>query len=150
MQISLLCIQKNDPSYQPLNDKFIKLISKYASIKDICVFNAKINAAQKQGQIKAQQSYTEHLKPYKKGFCVILHEEGKSLSSAQFAQFLADKNELSFFIGGAYGFEESFIQSFDLSLSLSNFTLAHHLAKILLLEQIYRAFCINTKHPYHK
>lgn len=150
MQISLLCIQKNDPLYQPLNDKFIKLISNYASIKDICVFNAKINAAQKQGQIKAQQSYTEHLKPYKKGFCVILHEEGKSLSSTEFAKFLADKNELSFFIGGAYGFEKSFTQSFDLSLSLSDFTLAHHLAKILLLEQIYRAFCINAKHPYHK
>ncbi len=145
-----MCIQKNESLYQPLNDKFIKLISNYASIKDICVFNAKINAAQKQGQNAAQQSYTEHLKPYKKGFCVILHETGKSLSSVEFAKFLADKSELSFFIGGAYGFEKSFIQSFDLALSLSEFTLAHQLAKILLLEQIYRAFCINAKHPYHK
>lgn len=150
MQISLVCIQKNESLYQPLNDKFIKLISNFASIKDICVFNAKINAAQKQGQIAAQQSYTEHLKPYKKGFCVILHENGKSLSSVEFAKFLADKNELSFFIGGAFGFEKSFVESFDFSLSLSHFTLAHQLAKILLLEQIYRAFCINAKHPYHK
>ena len=145
-----MCIQKNESLYQPLNDKFIKLISNFASIKDICVFNAKINAAQKQGQIAAQQSYTEHLKPYKKGFCVILHENGKSLSSVEFAKFLADKNELSFFIGGAFGFEKSFVESFDFSLSLSHFTLAHQLAKILLLEQIYRAFCINAKHPYHK
>lgn len=145
-----MCIQKNESLYQPLNEKFIKLISNYASIKDICVFNAKINAAQKQGQIPAQQSYTEHLKPYKKGFCVILHEEGKRLSSAEFAEFLAGKNELSFFIGGAYGFEKSFIKSFDFALSLSEFTLAHQLAKLVLLEQIYRAFCINAKHPYHK
>lgn len=150
MHITLISIQKNEHIYQPLNDKYIKLISHFASIKDICVFNAKIGSAQKQGQIKAQQSYAEHLKPYKKGFCVILHEEGKEFSSFELAQFLQDKNELSFFIGGAFGFEQSFVNSFDLSLSLSRLTLAHHLAKILLLEQIYRACCINSKHPYHK
>lgn len=150
MNITLISIQKNECIYQPLNDKYIKLISHFASVKDICVFNAKINSAQKQGQIQAQRSYTEYLSPYKKGFCIILHEEGKEFSSLNLAQLLQDKNELSFFIGGAFGFEQSFVSGFDLNLSLSRLTLAHHLAKILLLEQIYRACCINHKHPYHK
>lgn len=150
MQVNLICVEKNESLFQALNDKYIKLISNFATIKELSIFNTQIKLAQKQGQIQAQKSYTKHLSPYKKGFCVILHEEGKSLSSLEFAKFLQDKNEISFFIGGAFGFEKSFIESFDLSLSLSAFTLAHHLAKIILLEQIYRAFCINSKHPYHK
>lgn len=150
LHLALICIEKNDTLFKPLNDKYLKLLSPFATVKEISVFNAKINLAQKQGQIQAQKAYSEYLMPYKKGFCVILHEEGKSFSSVQFANFLQDKNELSFFIGGAFGFEKSFIESFDLSLSLSSFTLAHHLVKTVLLEQIYRAFCINYKHPYHK
>lgn len=150
MQINLFSIQKNDEDFERLNEKYTKLITHFTNFKDKCIFNAKINTAQKQGQKEARKSYTEHLNPYKKGFCVILHERGKELNSYEFAKLLQDKNELSFFIGGAYGLDEDFVQSFDLSLSLSPLTLAHQLVKVLLLEQIYRGFCINTKHPYHK
>ncbi|MBK1973915.1 23S rRNA (pseudouridine(1915)-N(3))-methyltransferase RlmH, partial [Campylobacter sp. TTU-622] len=45
---------------------------------------------------------------------------------------------------------KEFINTLDFSLCFSSFTLAHQLVKILLLEQIYRAFCINFNHPYHK
>ena len=79
-----------------------------------------------------------------------MDENGKEFTSDEFATLLRDKNELCFFIGGAYGFERDFLAEFDLVLSLSKLTLAHHLAKILLLEQLYRGFCILNKHPYHK
>ncbi|ELB6159796.1 23S rRNA (pseudouridine(1915)-N(3))-methyltransferase RlmH, partial [Campylobacter jejuni] len=72
------------------------------------------------------------------------------LTSIEFAKLIQDKNELSFFIGGAYGLREEFNQSLDFRLSLSKLTLAHQFVKTLLLEQIYRAFCINNNHPYHK
>lgn len=150
MQIAVFSITKNIDEFKALNEKYFKLISRFAEFKDICLFNAKINQAQKQGKQFAQKSYTEHLSAYKKGFCVALHERGKQLTSEEFAQILEDKNELSFFIGGAYGFEESFVKSFDLALCLSKLTLAHHFVKTMLLEQIYRGFCINHKHPYHK
>ena len=150
MQISLFCVQKNAPEFSALNEKFIKLISNFAEFKEFCIFNAKINAAQKSGKTAAQKSYSEALKPYKKGFCVALDESGKEFSSEEFSQILEGKNELSFFIGGAYGFERGFLAEFDLVLSLSRLTLAHQLAKILLLEQLYRGFCILQKHPYHK
>lgn len=86
----------------------------------------------------------------KKGYCIALDEKGKDLTSIEFAKLIQDKNELSFFIGGAYGLREEFNQSLDFRLSLSKLTLAHQFVKTLLLEQIYRAFCINNNHPYHK
>lgn len=150
MRISLFCIQKNAAEFAPLNEKFAKLVSNYAKLEQLCVFNAKINAAQKQGKLAAQQSYAEHLKPYKKGFCVVLDESGKEFTSVEFANLLKDKSEISFFIGGAFGFDKGFLSEFDLVLSLSKLTLAHQMAKILLLEQLYRGFCILHKHPYHK
>ncbi len=150
MRISLFCIQKNAAEFAPLNEKFAKLVSNYAKLEQLCVFNAKINTAQKQGQLAAQQSYAEYLKPYKKGFCVVLDESGKEFTSVEFANLLKDKGEISFFIGGAFGFDKGFLSEFDLVLSLSKLTLAHQMAKILLLEQLYRGFCILHKHPYHK
>ncbi|MPB27812.1 23S rRNA (pseudouridine(1915)-N(3))-methyltransferase RlmH, partial [Campylobacter jejuni] len=85
-----------------------------------------------------------------KGFCIVLDERGKELTSVEFAKLIADKNNLNFFIGGAYGLRDEFNQRLEFRLSLSKLTLAHQFVKILLLEQIYRAFCINSNHPYHK
>ena len=150
MQINIFSIQKNVLDFKILSDKYIKLISNFANIKDFFIFNNKINQAQKLGVSFAQKSYEEHLIPYKKNFCIILHERGKKYNSLEFANIIKNKNEISFFIGGAFGFSEEFIKSFDMVISLSRMTLAHNLAKIILLEQLYRAFCINSNHPYHK
>ncbi|TQR31279.1 23S rRNA (pseudouridine(1915)-N(3))-methyltransferase RlmH [Campylobacter sp. MIT 99-7217] len=150
MQINVFSIQKNSLEFKESEEKYIKFISKFALLKDISLFNNKIANAQKIGAKEAKKSYEEQLKPYKKGFCVVLDERGKELNSLEFSNLLSDKNELSFFIGGAFGLEEEFIKSFDLALSLSRLTLAHQFVKILLLEQIYRGFCIKYKHPYHK
>ncbi|TEY25420.1 23S rRNA (pseudouridine(1915)-N(3))-methyltransferase RlmH, partial [Campylobacter sp. CH185] len=123
---------------------------KYATLKEINVFNKKIALAQNLNAIEAKKSYEEAFMPYKKGYCITLDERGKELTSIEFAKLIQDKNELSFFIGGAYGLREEFNQSLDFRLSLSKLTLAHQFVKTLLLEQIYRAFCINNNHPYHK
>ena len=150
MKLFVYSIQKNSSEFNPLNEKFTKLLLNFTNFYDLCLFNKQINLAQKQGKNAAQRAYSEVLKPYKKGFCVILDESGKEFTSPEFATLLKDKNELCFFIGGAYGFEKSFLSEFDLVLSLSRLSLAHHLAKILLLEQLYRGFCILNNHPYHK
>ena len=81
---------------------------------------------------------------------MVLDEGGKEFTSVEFANLLKDKGEISFFIGGAFGFDKGFLSEFDLVLSLSKLTLAHQMPKILLLEQLYRGFCILHKHPYHK
>lgn len=116
------------------------------------IFSQKGQILQKQdpAKIAVQKAYADALKPYKKGFCVILHERGEQFSSVEFSQILTQRAEISFFIGGAFGFEDEFVSEFDLALSLTRLTLAHEMAKIVLLEQIYRGFCIAKNHPYHK
>ncbi|MBF7045367.1 23S rRNA (pseudouridine(1915)-N(3))-methyltransferase RlmH [Campylobacter volucris] len=151
MQIQIISIQKNNnDEFYKLDEHYTKLIKKFVNFNQICVFNNKIANAQNTNANEAKKAYTQALNPYKKGFCIALDEKGKEFTSAEFASFLQDKNEISFFIGGAYGFEKTFLDQMDINIALSKMTLAHKFAKTMLLEQIYRAFCINTNHPYHK
>ncbi len=149
MQIKIFYIQKDD-EFSIFKEKYTKLISKYATLTENNLLNKNILKAQNLGNLEAKKSYEQAFLPHKKGFCIVLDERGEELSSLEFASLIKDKNLLNFFIGGAFGLREEFVKSFDFSLSLSRLTLAHQFAKILLLEQIYRAFCIEHKHPYHK
>lgn len=85
-------------------------------------------------------------------FTVALDERGKFLSSEGFARFL-EKNglkEIAFILGGPYGLDEKLKEEAEFCLSLSPMTLAHGMARLLLLEQIYRAFTLLRGEPYHK
>ena len=85
---------------------------------------------------------------------VALDERGKSLSSVELAQFVAraqqQSRDLLFVIGGDEGLAQSLVQSAELTLSLSKMTLPHRLARLVLVEQIYRAFTVIRGEPYHK
>jgi 23S rRNA (pseudouridine1915-N3)-methyltransferase len=85
---------------------------------------------------------------------VILDSRGKQLSSEELAEFIRghqDRNPapLVFAIGPADGFSDELRRQADFTLSLGKMTLAHELARIVLLEQTYRAFTILKGHPYH-
>jgi len=149
LQINIYHIQRND-EFKALSEKYFKLISKYATLKEINLWNKQINKTQAKNHIQAKKSYEQAFSPYKKDFCIVLDEKGKELNSKEFSKVITDKNTLNFFIGGAYGLSEEFIQDSDLCLSLSRMTLAHGFVKFFLLEQLYRAFCIKYNHPYHK
>ncbi|MFZ3245991.1 MAG: 23S rRNA (pseudouridine(1915)-N(3))-methyltransferase RlmH [Candidatus Acidiferrales bacterium] len=86
---------------------------------------------------------------------VLLDAQGKQLTSTQFANWLGglrDRGvrELIFLCGGAEGFPEELRRRADQAISLSPLTMSHELARVLLAEQIYRAFTILTGHPYAK
>ena len=89
-----------------------------------------------------------------KSTLILLDSRGKQLSSEEFAQFLGDYQDrnplpLVFAVGAADGFSEAARAAAQFTLSLGKMTLAHELARIVLLEQIYRAFTILKGHPYH-
>lgn len=89
-----------------------------------------------------------------KSTLVLLDPRGKEFSSEQFAKFLGDYQErnpstLVFAIGGADGFSNATRSAAQYTISLGKLTLAHELARVVLLEQIYRAFTILKRHPYH-
>ncbi len=85
---------------------------------------------------------------------IALDLDGKTPDSAAFAAMLASWREsgrpLAFVIGGAEGLERRIIERADAVLSLGRLTLPHLLARAVLAEQLYRAQCILTGHPYHR
>lgn len=85
---------------------------------------------------------------------VALDERGKSLSSVDFAKWLGRQQDsgrdVAFIIGGDEGLSEEVRAKAALTLSLSAMTLPHRLARLVLLEQVYRAFSILRGEPYHK
>jgi 23S rRNA (pseudouridine1915-N3)-methyltransferase len=85
---------------------------------------------------------------------VLLDSRGKQLSSEELANFLNEyqvRNPLPllFAVGPANGFSDETRRSASMLLSLGKMTLAHELARVVLLEQLYRAFTILKGHPYH-
>ncbi|HUK86386.1 MAG TPA: 23S rRNA (pseudouridine(1915)-N(3))-methyltransferase RlmH [Terriglobales bacterium] len=85
---------------------------------------------------------------------VLLDQRGRQLTSEEFAELLRDQQErgiqwLIFAVGPANGFSQEARRSADLVLSFGKMTLAHELARVVLLEQLYRAFTILKGHPYH-
>jgi len=85
---------------------------------------------------------------------VLLDSRGKQLSSEELAQFLDNHQNRSphpllFAVGPADGFSEEARKSASSILSMGKMTMAHEIARIVLLEQLYRAFSILRGHPYH-
>ena len=78
-------------------------------------------------------------------FVIAMCIEGKELSSPQLAESRVD-----FVIGGSYGLSEAVKKRADLRLSMSPMTFPHQLARVILCEQVYRAFSINADTKYHK
>ncbi len=87
--------------------------------------------------------------PTPKAFKVVLDPGGQAITSQDLADLIkAKRGEIHFSIGGADGFTDSFRAQADQLLSLSKMTLPHELARVVLTEQIYRAFTILHHHPY--
>jgi 23S rRNA (pseudouridine1915-N3)-methyltransferase len=89
------------------------------------------------------------------GAVVLLDAAGKKLSSQQFAEWIGScrdrsARELIFLCGAAEGFPEALAGRASLQFSLSPLTFSHELARVMLTEQIYRAFTILAGHPYPK
>ncbi|MCF6330188.1 MAG: 23S rRNA (pseudouridine(1915)-N(3))-methyltransferase RlmH [Sulfurimonas sp.] len=152
MKIDIISIAKNERStYDPLCKEFTKMISRFAKVQDIVIFNKDVTKAHTISQKASQEAYTKVLNPYiSNGYSITLHPDGKIIDSYEFSKLLNDKLAIKFFIGGAYGFEEAFLNKSDKVISLGKITMSHKIVKAVLLEQIYRGFSILSNHPYHK
>ncbi|BDV41365.1 ribosomal RNA large subunit methyltransferase H [Geotalea uraniireducens] len=85
---------------------------------------------------------------------ILLDERGSQLTSPELAAFIGRQRdnavpELAFAVGGAYGFSDAFRARADKVIALSRLTLTHQMVRVVLLEQLYRAFTILNGEPYH-
>lgn len=131
-----------EPAIQTLTDEYLKRISRYAEVaglalKDKAALIALANGGRQRERHKL----------------VLLDSRGKQLSSEEIAEFLKreqlNATPLLFAIGDSNGFSEEARSLAGFSLSLGKVTLPHQLARVVLVEQIYRAFTILKNHPYH-
>ena len=153
MKITVYLIDKKskDTLYAPLTTHYIKIARSFAQVEVKEIFDKRIHKAQELSAEAAQESYTNAFVPYVgTGYDIALHPEGKEVDSYLFADLLKDKVRVNFYIGGAYGFNEDFLNKCNRSVSFGKITLSHKLIKLVLLEQIYRGLSINANHPYHK
>ena len=85
---------------------------------------------------------------------IALDERGKDLTTLQLSQLLTqwqqDGRDVTFVIGGADGLDAGFKASADMLIRISSLTLPHGMVRVLLAEQLYRAWSITQNHPYHR
>jgi 23S rRNA (pseudouridine1915-N3)-methyltransferase len=151
MTIEIKFIGKNDSKlFAQAQERYCKLIAPYAKLSVIPVWSGAIEKAQKINAAHAQSAYTSAFLPRSAHYAIALCANGKAVDTAAFAALIARRASFCFYIGGAFGLERSFCDDCDLSLSLSPLTFSHEIARIVLLEQIYRAVTIGVNHPYDK
>jgi 23S rRNA (pseudouridine1915-N3)-methyltransferase len=146
MNVNIITFGKlKEPYFKEASTEYEKRLSAYCKIKIIEIEPIVGNAC---SSVKRMNAFpTKIPKSYKIALCA----EGEKLTSEGFAQkLLKTQSDISFIIGSSDGLPESVKQSADLRLSFSDMTFPYQLARIMLLEQIYRAFSINNNGKYHK
>jgi 23S rRNA (pseudouridine1915-N3)-methyltransferase len=133
-----------EPAIEALTEEYLKRMSRYAEVAGLALKDEAAILSLASGE--RQKNRERHR-------LVLLDSRGKQFSSEELAEFLKreqlNPTQLLFAIGGSDGFSEEARRNADFTLSLGKMTLPHELARVVLVEQLYRAFTILKNHPYH-
>jgi 23S rRNA (pseudouridine1915-N3)-methyltransferase len=152
VKINIAWIGKTkEPAIQSLTNEYLQRISRYATVEGRPLRD-ELSLLQICG--RGESAKSSKAASQRKSTLVLMDSRGKQLSSEEFARFLGDYQErnplpLVFAIGSADGFSEAALAAAQHTISLGKMTLPHELARVVLLEQLYRAFTILKGHPYH-
>ncbi len=158
MNITVICVGKIKESfYRDAIAEYAKRLSAYCTFK-VCEVDDEPDTGSSEAAIEtAKEREAERiLKNIKPGMHVITLEiKGKKYSSETFSAMLSDlfvsgKSDIAFIIGGSNGLAKCVSDRADGKLSFSDMTFPHQLMRVILSEQIYRAFRIMRGEPYHK
>ena len=136
MKIRIICVGKlKEAFYRDACAEYRKRLTRYAEV-----------------DIEGER-ILKHIRP--QDHCIALAIDGKRRTSEAFAKELGDAmtggiSSVAFVIGGSLGLGEKVLARADRKLSFSDFTFPHQLMRVILLEQVYRAFRILKNEPYHK
>lgn len=159
MRISIVCVGKIKEKYLKLGiDEFSKRLSKYCKLEVIELDDEKApeNLSDKEMLMIKDKEGKKILSKIKDNAHVIaLAIDGKNLSSEDLADTIDNlgvrgTSHIVFVIGGSLGLSEEVLRRSNYKLSFSKMTFPHQLMRLILLEQIYRAYRINNGEPYHK
>lgn len=159
LEVNILSVgNEKEEYYADACREYEKRLSAFCSLKNKSIKDEKLpqNASEAQINAALQKEGAAILgaipeRSYNIAMCI----EGKELSSEQLAKLFEDAagngySKISFVIGSSCGLSQDIKQKCDFCLSMSKMTFPHRLARVMLLEQIYRAFTINANMKYHK
>ena len=159
MRISIVCVGKIKEKYLKLGiDEFSKRLSKYCKLDVIELDDEKApeNLSDKEMLMIKEKEGKKILSKIKdNSYVIALAIDGKNLSSEELAETIEKlgvrgTSHIVFVIGGSLGLSDEVLKRADYKLSFSKMTFPHQLMRLILLEQVYRAFRINNNEPYHK
>ncbi len=157
MTINLIAVGKLKEDYlRSACAEYIKRLSRYCTFELHELDECRLNDSPSEKEIlSALKKEGEQIKRFAKGFIIPLCIEGKQLTSPQLSSVISDAavsghSTITFIIGSSFGLDGEIKAMGDLRLSMSPMTFPHQLARVMLLEQIYRSFQIAGGGKYHK
>lgn len=159
MNISVIAVGKLKEKYLKMAiDEYSKRLSRYCKLEIIELPDEKTpdNASEKEEiQIKEKEGKLILSKIKDNSYVVAMDLKGKHLTSEEFSKFISNcgvmgNSNIVFVIGGSLGLSEEVIKRANYKLCFSKMTFPHQLFRVMLLEQIYRAYRIINNAPYHK
>ena len=158
LQIRIIALGKAKAGFISAGNKeYLKRLQPYAKTELVILPAKKIPAKPNLATTKAIKDQEAELiatsiRPNE--YLIALDEKGRQYTSTGFANhleklMLQGNSRIAFLIGGTLGLSPSILERANATLSLSSLTFTHELARLILLEQIYRAFKINAGEPYH-
>lgn len=158
-KVTILCVGKlKEKFYADAAAEYAKRLSRFCKLEIVELPEARLSetpSPTEMEQALLEEAGRVEAKLPKSGVLVALCIEGTELSSTALAEALnsfavSGASQLTFLIGGSVGLHPSLKARADLRLSMSPMTFPHHLARVMLLEQIYRAYQIQAGSRYHK
>ncbi len=159
MNINVIGVGKIKEKYLKLGiDEFKKRLSKYCKLDIIELDDEKApeKLSEKEMIMVKEKEGKKILSKIKDtSYVIALAIDGKNLSSEELADKMSDlavrgNSNITFVIGGLLGLSDEVLDRADYKLSFSKMTFPHQLMRLILLEQVYRAYRINNNEPYHK
>ena len=155
MKIQLWSVGKAHESYvKEGTEDFTRRISKYYPVEWKIFPPARQTINTLESEVKKQEAQTLLSSITKDDYVILLDERGKQFTSPQLATFIEQRanestRQLIFIIGGAFGVDKSIEKRANHTWSLSNLVFPHHLVRLMLAEQLYRACTIIRNEKYH-
>ena len=159
LKVNIICVGKiKETFFREAIDEYSKRLNSYCSLNIIEIKDEKIpnNSSEKENQIikeKEGNNILSHIK--KDSYTICLDLKGKQYTSEEFSQKINNiltniSSSINFIIGGSLGISQNVLKKANESISFSKMTFPHQLFRVILLEQIYRAFKIMNNETYHK
>lgn len=157
MKVKIVSVGRiKEKYYTEAAEEYIKRLSRFCSL-EFAVVSECTEKTQRPSSATIQTMLDSEAKEIEKrleGYVIVCDKEGQMLSSEQLSAKLSKEkltnSTFSFVLGGSYGLSQKIKDSANLVFSFGNITLAHSLAQVVLLEQLYRAFMIESNGNYHK